>query len=70
MRVDAHQHYWRFDPVRDAWITPEMPALRRDFLPHDAAPLLRASGIDAVVAVQADQSIAETEFLLALAAHG
>ena len=69
MRVDAHQHYWRFDPVRDAWITPEMPALRRDFLPNDVAPLIRASRIDAVVAVQADQSIAETELLLALAAQ-
>ena len=69
MRVDAHQHYWRFDPARDAWITPDMRALRRNFLPNDAAPLLRAAGIDAVVAVQADLSIAETEFLLALAAQ-
>lgn len=67
-RIDAHQHYWRFDPVRDAWITEEMAVLRRDFLPGDAAPLLEAAGIDGVVAVQADQSEAETDFLLQLAA--
>jgi len=68
LRIDAHQHYWRFDPVRDQWITPEMSVLRRDFLPRDAAPLLAQSKIDGVVAVQADQSEAETDFLLALAA--
>lgn len=69
MRVDAHQHYWRFDPVRDAWITPDMAVIRRDFLPSDAAPLLAQVGIDAVVAVQADQSEDETDFLLSLAAE-
>ncbi len=66
--IDAHQHYWRFDPVRDSWITEEMAVLRRDFLPTDAAPLLESAGIDGVVAVQADQSEAETDFLLGLAA--
>jgi L-fuconolactonase len=69
MRVDAHQHYWRFDATRDAWITPEMSIIRRDFLPHDAEPLLRSAGIDGVVAVQADQSESETRFLLDLAAR-
>ena len=69
MRIDAHQHFWRFDPVRDRWITPDMAVLRRDFLPDDAAPLLAAAEIDGVVAVQADQSVAETDFLLALAAQ-
>ncbi|MBL0170435.1 MAG: amidohydrolase family protein [Gemmatimonadaceae bacterium] len=67
MRVDAHQHYWRYDAVRDGWITPAMGALRRDFLPTDAVPLLADARIDAVVAVQAAQSDAETEFLLTLA---
>jgi L-fuconolactonase len=68
VRIDAHQHFWRFDPVRDAWITPEMGLIRRDFLPADLAPLLAASGIDGAVAVQADQSVAETDFLLGLSA--
>lgn len=67
MRVDAHQHYWHFDAHRDAWITRDMDAIRRDFLPSDVAPSLRDAQIDAVVAVQASQSEDETDFLLALA---
>lgn len=67
MRVDAHQHYWRFDARRDGWITDDMTVLRRDFLPEHVIPLLREAQIDAVVAVQADQSRAETDFLLSLA---
>lgn len=67
MTVDAHQHFWQFDPVRDAWISAEMAVLRRDFLPADLAPVLRQNGIGGCVAVQADQSEAETHFLLELA---
>jgi len=67
MVIDAHQHFWRFNPVRDAWITEDMSAIRRDFLPGDLAPVLDACGVDATIAVQADQSEAETEFLLGLA---
>jgi L-fuconolactonase len=66
-RLDAHQHFWRYDPVRDAWITPDMAVIRRDFLPADLAPELRANGMDGCVAVQADQSEEETRFLLELA---
>ena len=65
--IDAHQHFWQFDPVRDAWISDEMAVLRRDFMPEDLAPLLQKNGIDGCVAVQADQSEAETFFLLDLA---
>ncbi len=61
--IDAHQHFWRFNPVRDSWISEEMMVLRRDFLPDDSAPY--AAG--GVVAVQADQSADETRFLLELA---
>ncbi len=67
MRVDSHQHFWHYDPVRDAWITDEMSVLKRDFLPLDLLPELRANGIDACVAVQASQSEEETDFLLDLA---
>ena len=67
MRVDSHQHFWRYDPVRDGWITDEMAVLKRDFLPSDLFPKLRSSGIDACVAVQANQSENETQFLLDLA---
>jgi L-fuconolactonase len=66
-RIDAHQHFWQFDPVRDSWITGEMAAIRRDFLPGDLRPLLQQAGIDGCVAVQAVQAESENDFLLGLA---
>jgi L-fuconolactonase len=66
-RIDAHQHFWHFEPERDGWITDEMALLRRDYLPEDLAPLLAEQSIDGTVAVQADQSEQETELLLGLA---
>jgi len=69
MRIDAHQHFWQYDPGRDAWITPAMAAIRRSFGPADLQPLLAHHGFDGCVAVQASQSEAETDWLLALAAE-
>ncbi len=67
MKVDAHQHFWHFDPVRDRWITEEMSVLRRDYLPEELESVLAPQGIEGTVAVQADQSEEETHFLLGLA---
>src|SRR5690348_4432340 len=67
MKIDSHQHFWRYDAARDAWITDSMAVLKRDFLPEHLAPELMANGIDASIAVQADQSEKETTFLLELA---
>jgi L-fuconolactonase len=67
MRIDSHQHFWKYNPVRDQWITDEMSVIRRDFLPEDLLPELRANHIDGCIVVQADQSAAETKFLLDLA---
>jgi len=67
MKIDAHQHFWKYDPVRDSWIEDNMKALRRDFLPKDLAPILENNDIDGCIAIQADQSEHETEFLLSLA---
>lgn len=64
MRIDAHQHFWRYDPVRDGWINDEMWSIRRDFYPIDLQPLLQQAGIDGTVAVQVDQSEADNQFLL------
>jgi L-fuconolactonase len=69
LKIDSHQHFWRFDPVRDAWITHEMRVIQRDFLPADLQPLLERSGIDGCVAVQVDQSEEDNEFLLDHAAE-
>lgn len=67
MRIDAHQHFWHYDAVRDAWITDAMSVLKRDYLPADLTSELQRNGIDATIAVQADQSENETNFLLGLA---
>ena len=67
MRVDSHQHFWRYDPARDGWITEEMAVLKRDFMPEELIQQMRKAGIDRSIAVQTDQSEKETEFLLDLA---
>lgn len=67
MRIDTHQHFWLYHPEKDAWITDEMSAIQRNFLPNDISGTLKELGFDGVVAVQADQSHRETEFLLELA---
>jgi L-fuconolactonase len=68
MRIDAHQHFWRFNPEEYGWIDDSMAVLRRDFLPSDLKPELQAAGFDACVAVQARQTLEETRWLLSLAA--
>ena len=67
MRIDAHQHFWRYDAIEYGWIDATMAPLRRDFVPSDALTEMRACGFDACVAVQARQTEAETRWLLALA---
>ena len=68
MRVDAHQHFWKVDRGDYGWLTAaDTPKLYRDYLPSDLAPLLAAGRIDRTVLVQAAESVAETEFMLALA---
>jgi L-fuconolactonase len=69
IRIDAHQHFWQFDPIRDAWIDESMQVLQQDFLPDDLGPILEENQVTGCVAVQADQSETETEFLLDLAAQ-
>ena len=67
MRIDSHQHFWKYDPIRDGWINDTMEAIRRDFLPLELKPILKENKIDGCIAIQADQSEEETIFLLNLA---
>lgn len=66
-RYDAHQHFWRYDPVAHGWMNGRMTGIQRDFLPTDLAPLLAAQGFAGCVAVQASQTLGETRWLLELA---
>lgn len=67
MRIDAHQHFWRYSAEEYDWIDDSMAVLRRDFLPKDLKPELEALGFDACIAVQARQTLDETRWLLKLA---
>jgi L-fuconolactonase len=67
LTIDAHQHFWHYQPTQHAWIDDAMAAIRRDFLPADLQPVLQQNGVDGCVAVQADQTEAETDFLVELA---
>ncbi len=67
MKIDTHQHFWRYSAPEFPWISEAMPALRRDCLPPDNAGAMRAACVDGVVAVQARTLAEETDFLLGLA---
>ncbi|MCF7754751.1 amidohydrolase family protein [Paenibacillus xylanexedens] len=67
MKLDAHQHFWEYNVAEYGWIGEEMKAIRQSFLPEDLEPLLLQSGLDGCIAVQARQSLTETEWLLQLA---
>jgi len=67
MTIDAHHHFWKYNPAEYAWIDDDMSVIRRDFLPADLKKAITAANIDAVVSVQARQSLEETRWLLELA---
>lgn len=66
MLIDSHIHFWNYDKVRDAWITEEMQVLQKNYLPQILQPVIERSDVDGIIAVQADQSEEETNFLLRL----
>jgi L-fuconolactonase len=65
-RIDAHNHFWRYRADEYGWIGEAMAIIRRDFLPSDLLVNLRAAGINGTIAVQARQTVEETEWLLQL----
>jgi L-fuconolactonase len=69
MKIDAHQHFWKYSAEQYEWINDAMQALKRDFLPRDLKALLQREGLDGSIAVQARQDVEETQWLLHLAAE-
>jgi L-fuconolactonase len=67
MRVDSHQHFWRYTEPEYSWIEDAISMLRQDFLPADLSPLLEAEGYARCIAVQARQTLEENDFLLGMA---
>jgi L-fuconolactonase len=68
-RIDAHQHFWSVARTDYGWLTPDLPALYRDFQPADLQPMLAAHHVTATVLVQAAPSVDETRYMLGLASE-
>ena len=66
MYLDAHQHFWYYNPEEHVWMTEDMDVLKHDFLQDDLTPLLQGTGFDGTIVVQARQTLEETEWLLEL----
>ncbi len=68
MRIDAHQHFWRYNQQDFAWIDEGIKILRQDYLPAHVEPALEEHGITGAIAVQARQTLAENDYLVELSA--
>src|SRR5947209_6796483 len=66
MRLDSHQHFWNYDAGEYPWITDKLAKIRRSFGPADLAPILKAAKLDGCIAVQARQTVEESDWLLSL----
>jgi len=66
--LDSHHHFWQLDRGWHRWLTPQLDAIYRDFMPADLAPLLRAHGVTGTVLVQAADCAEETAFMQSVAA--
>ena len=64
LKIDAHQHFWQYNPVRDGWINNDMAILQEDFLPEHLQPILEHYDFQGTVVVQSNQSPEENRFQL------
>lgn len=71
MLIDTHVHVWDLDAnpfgVDYPWLTSDLDPLYRTYALTDVGKDMDAAGVDGVVLVQASDSLAETEALLAAA---
>lgn len=65
MKIDAHQHFWVYDPIKYDWISDDMSVIRQNHLPEDLHPILKENGLDGCITVQSHQSEEENDFQLA-----
>jgi len=67
MKIDSHQHFWQYNPVKHSWINDDMKVIRKSFGPEELSKEIKPLGIEGTVAVQADETEKETSYLLGLA---
>ena len=64
MRIDSHQHFWKYDPHKHDWINDEMAVIQNDFLPHHLLPVLLQQKLDGCVTVQCETNTEEIKSML------
>lgn len=65
--IDSHLHLWDRQVSDYAWLGPQHGELYDDFGAERALRVLAVAGVDAAVLVQADDSVADTRYLLDVA---
>ncbi|SDX65318.1 amidohydrolase family protein [Litoreibacter albidus] len=68
MIIDAHQHFWTLGRGDYPWPDASVAPIFKDFGPDDLNPALQQAGVSHTVLVQATDTVAETRFLLEIAA--
>ncbi len=66
MKIDSHHHFWKYNEKEYSWIDGRMDILKTDYLPQNLSPLIKDAGFEGTIAIQARQSLEETEWLLNL----
>jgi L-fuconolactonase len=69
LTIDSHHHFWQLTrPFNYSWLdAPALAPIRRDFLPEDLEPHLRAAGVDRTIFVQTQHNVEENRWVLGLA---
>jgi L-fuconolactonase len=67
--IDAHQHFWNYQPEKQSWIGDNMSQIQRDFLPKDFKIVLEKNNVESCISVQVDQNKEETLFQIDCANH-
>ena len=65
-KIDAHQHFWKYNKTDFPWLNDRMEILKRDYFPDDLKKE-QASGYRGSIAIQARQLTEENDFLLGMA---
>lgn len=66
VNIDSHQHFWKYDPAEYPWINDQMDVLKCDHLPKNLADAQAPIGFEGSIAIQARQTLSETNWLLDL----
>ncbi len=68
LKLDTHQHFWHLEKVDYPWLVPAYGPIYANFEAPDLEPQLEEVGMHKTVIVQAADSYADTDYMLATAA--